>query len=284
VAHTISQKSRINPLTRYVKKRTIRSLWRIIPLLLILALISSCTSIPPTAPVGNYYVTSEIAYLRDTSRYEGHVLGQLYKGDQVEKLESNGSEWWRVRSGRTGQEGWIQENILSLNPVPITYYHIGLDTVPLRECPGEKCPSLQLLYRGDEVQKVEKNDRGWWRVLLIKGRTLGWLPETALKEHVTPTQAKVGVPNYYYVGMIRLNLHQEPLNSSKVITTLEFNDQVFKIAESPLGWVKVRQAKSGAVGWVEARHLEPLPLKFPHRPIRPKKKVHKSPESEPEIM
>jgi uncharacterized protein YgiM (DUF1202 family) len=234
--------------------------------------------------MGNYYVTSEIAYLRDGPRYGGRVLGQLYKGDQVEKLEANGSEWWRVRSGRTGQEGWIQDSKLSLNPVPITYYYVSPDTVALRECPGEECPSLQLLYRGDEVQQVEKNNQGWWRVLALKGRSLGWLPEKALVEHLKLTHPKIAAPNYYYVAVSRLKLHQQPLYSAKVVKTLEFNDQVVKVAETPMGWLKVRQPTSGATGWVEIRHLESLPLKFPHPPKRLKKKGPKGPEAEPEIM
>jgi SH3-like domain-containing protein len=274
----------MSPRARYLYKRTTRFLCRTIPPGLILALIGSCTTIPLTAPIGNYYVTSEIAYLRDTSRYEGSVLGQLYKGDLVEKLEAEGSEWWRVRSGRTGQEGWMQESKLSLNPVPINYYHVSAGTVPLRECPGEECPSLQLLYRGDEVQLVEKNDRGWWRVLAIKGRGLGWLPEKALSEHVNLSQPKTSAPSYYYVAVTRLKLHQQPLYSAKVIKTLEFNDQLLKVAESPLGWLKVRQPSGGAVGWVEIRHLESLPLKFPHRQKKLKKKGPKDSESEPEIM
>jgi len=284
MADPSSQKSRISRLSQYLYRRALRFLYRTIFSVLILVLIGSCISMRPKALTGNYYLTSEIAYLRDGPRYQGRVLGQLYKGDQVEKLESNGSEWWRVRSGRTGQEGWMQAGILSQDPVPITLYYVSPDTVPLRECPGEECPPLQLLYRGDKIQPVEKNDQGWWRVLVIKGRGLGWLPEKDLVEHLDLTQPKIAVPKYYYVAVTRLKLHQQPLNSAKVIKTLEFNSQLLKMAETSLGWLKVRQPSSGAVGWVEIRHLESLPLKFPHRPARPKKKVPTGPELEPEIM
>jgi uncharacterized protein YgiM (DUF1202 family) len=252
--------------------------------LVLVLVVGSCTSFRSPAPVGNYYVTSEIAYLRDGPRYEGRVLGQLYKNDPVEKLEPNGLEWWRVRSGRTGQEGWMLGSLLSLNPVPMNYYYVSPDTVSLRECPGEECPALQLLYRGDEVQQVEKNDRGWRRVLVIKGRSLGWLPEQALVERLTLTQPKIASPNYYYVAVNRLKLRQHPLNSANVIKTLEFNDQLLKVAETTTGWLKVRQTKSGAQGWVENRHLKSLPLKFPLRPKRLQKKVPQRPESDPEIM
>jgi uncharacterized protein YgiM (DUF1202 family) len=270
--------------SKYLERGALWLSHRTILVALMLTLLGSCTPIRPTAPLANYYVTSEIAYLRDGPRYEGRVLGQLYKGDQVEKLESDGSEWWRVCSGRTGQEGWVQASLLSLNPVPISYYYVSPDTVPLRECPGEECPSLQLLYRGDEVQHVEKNKRGWWRVLVTKGRGLGWVPEKALVEHPIPSQPKVTAQNYYYVAVNRLKLYQQPLHLAQVIKTLQVNDQLQKLAESPLGWFKVRQPSSGAVGWVEGRYLESLPLQYPRQPKSPKKKVPQAPLPEPEVM
>jgi uncharacterized protein YgiM (DUF1202 family) len=247
------------------------------------ALTDGCTPLRLAPPQGNYYVTSEIAYLRDAPSYEGRVLGQLYQGDQVEGLESNVSDWWRVRSGRTGQEGWIQQGLLSLNPVPVTSYFVKRD-VRLRECPGEVCPVLQLLYRGDEVQQVQKNDQGWWRVLVIKGRGLGWLPSNALSEQPILGQVAASAQNYYYVAVSRLKLHQQPLSLAEVVKTLEFNDQLVKLAESPLGWFKVRQPASGAVGWVEARFLESQPQRSPRRIKRLRKPLPKAPAVEPEIM
>jgi uncharacterized protein YgiM (DUF1202 family) len=264
--------------------RAVRFLSRTIIPALTCALLWSCTAVRTRPLMGTYYVTSEVAYLRDSPAYESHVLGQLYKGDQVENLESTPSAWWRVRSGRTGQEGWIQESFLSLTPAPITYYYVSREVVPLRECPGEACPSLQLLYQGDEVQQVQKNDQGWCRVLVTKGRGLGWVPEKALAEQQVLNQPGNARQNYYYVAVDRLKLHQQPLTAAKVLKTLEFNNQLVKLAESPSGWFKVRQPSSGAVGWVEARHLESLPQQFPRRTKRHKKQVPQAPVPEPEVM
>lgn len=250
----------------------------------IFALICGCLPISSPAPHGNYYVTSEIAYLRDGPRYNSRVLGQLYKDDMVEKLQSTSAKWWRIRANRTGQVGWMQASILSLNPVKITCYYVTPDTVVLRECPGEECQSLQLLYRGDQVQRVEKNDRGWWRVLVIKGRGLGWLPEKDLVEHPVSPQSKIAKKNYYYVAVTYLKLYQQPMNSAKVIKTLKFNNQLQKLAENPLGWLKVRQPSSSAVGWVKQRYLESLPRRFPRGYQRHKRKLPKGQELEPEIM
>jgi uncharacterized protein YgiM (DUF1202 family) len=280
-ASRLSKKS--NEPTRGAYMETRRFLSWVIIVTLIAAMTDGCTSVRLTPPQGNYYVTSEIAYLRDGPSYEGRVLGQLYRGDQVEGREPNVSDWWRVRSARTGQEGWIQQGLLSLDPVSITYYYVKRD-VHLKECPGEVCPALQLLYRGDEVQQVQKNDQGWWRVLVIKGRGLGWLPSDVLAEQPILEQAATSAQSYYYVAVSRLKLHQQPLSLAEVVKTLEFNDQLVKLAESPLGWFKVRQPASGAVGWVEARYLEAQPQRSPRRFKRLKKPLPKAPAVEPEVM
>ena len=65
-------------------------------------------------------------------------------------------------------------------------------TVHLRECPKDLCPALQLLSRGDQVQKIEQNDQGWWRVLVIESRNLGWLPAKILAENLEEAQARLG--------------------------------------------------------------------------------------------
>ena len=147
----------------------------------IIALVGACIATPPHSPEGDYYLITDMTYMRDAATYDSNVVGQLYKGDQVEKVEVGGSGWWRVRSGRTGQNGWIPSELLSPNPVSVVYFYVT-QTVNLRECPKEFCPSLQMLSRGDKVQRVEQNDQGWWRVLVAQSRNLGWLPARALAE------------------------------------------------------------------------------------------------------
>ncbi|MCX5890811.1 MAG: SH3 domain-containing protein [Deltaproteobacteria bacterium] len=232
---------------------------------------------------------AEMTYLRDAAAYDSNVVGQLYKGDQVEKVELGGSGWWRVRSGRTGQNGWIPSELLSPNPVSVVYFYVT-QTVSLRECPKEFCPSLQRLSRGDKVQKVEQNDQGWWRVLVAQGRNLGWLPATVMAEHLGNPQAKTPEPQYYFVTVRRLTLRREPLVKAEAIKLLQFNDQVEKLDQSPSGWLKVRQPASGAVGWVPERYLGTTPLKSPPRE-KPRKKKSQPPKPgqgetplEPEIM
>ena len=66
------------------------------------------------------------------------------------KLGTGESGWWRVRSSRTGQAGWVPNELLSPKPVPVAYVYVT-QTVHLRERPKDLCPALQLLSRGAQV-------------------------------------------------------------------------------------------------------------------------------------
>lgn len=263
-------------------------------LTLAVALAGACAAPPPHSPEGDYYLITDMTYLRDAATYDSNVVGQLYKADQVERFEVGASGWWRVRSGRTGQTGWVTGDLFSPTPVPVPLFWV-IHTVALRECPKNLCPSLQLLSQGDQVQKVEQNDQGWWRVLVVKSRNLGWLPAGVLAESLEQLQAKAAEKPYLYVAARRLKLHRQPLPEAEVVKQLQFNDQVEKLEENPSGWTKVRQAASGAVGWVQGRYLETLPMRAPRpeksikkkprpQPAKPAKPAETAPQPEPEIM
>ena len=256
---------------------------------LMLAVVGACTTTPPHSPEADYYLITDMTYMRDAATYDSNVVGLLYKGDQVERAEVGESGWWRVRSGRTGQSGWVPAELLSPNPVPVVYFYVT-QTVSLRECPKEFCPSLQMLSRGDKVQRVEQNDQGWWRVLVAQSRNLGWLPAKVVAEHLENPQAKAPEPQYYFVAVRRLTLRREPRVEAEAIKLLQLNDQVEKLDQSPSGWFKVRQPLSGAVGWAPEHYLGTTLLKSP-RFEKPRKKKSQPPKpaegktpAEPEIM
>jgi uncharacterized protein YgiM (DUF1202 family) len=255
---------------------------------LLLALAGACVTPPPHSPQGDYYLTADMTYLRDAAAFDSNVVGQLYKSDQVEKLDAGPAGWWRVRSGRTGQNGWVSADLFSPTPVPVPRFLVTR-TVHLRECPQDLCPSLQLLSRGAPVQKLEQNDQGWWRVLVIESHNLGWLPAKMLAENLD--QGKAPEKSYLYVAVRRLNLFREPQPKAEVVKQLKVNDQVEQLDQSPAGWVKVRQPSSGAVGWVQGRYLEPLPVRYPRLeksrkrgPQPPLQPTEPQPQPEPEIM
>ena len=255
-------------------------------LTLLLGLVYSCAAPQVRPPEVSFYVSPMVTYLLDSPGYESNVLGTLYRGDKVEKLEVGGdTSWWQIKVLRSGQTGWIRKELLSSDPVSSAFYYVNEDTLPLLECPRSDCLPLQLLSRGEQVQKVEAGAQGWWRILVLKSRSIGWVPAAALVEQldeVKPKQAQ-----YYYVAVRNLTLRAQPSNRGNVIRTLQFNDQVQKLGETE-GWLKVRQPASGALGWVRSRDLEKLPLTSP-RGVPPKSepkpfKQKEEPEVEPEFL
>ena len=265
------------------------SCWiRFITLFLLLGVACSCA---PTyvvkAPEGPFYVTQEITYLLDNPGHGGNVLGPLYKGDKVERVDAGESPWWQVKLQRSGQIGWVRQELLSSGPVATGFYYVNEDTLPLLECPGADCLPLHLLYRGEQVRRVEEGGRGWWRVQVIKSHSLGWVPASALTEHIEATLQKQIRKPYYYVAVRQLILRANPSNRGQVIRTLRFNDQVQKIGETK-DWYQVRQPSTGALGWVLSRDLVNLPLILP-RGVPAKKepkpfKPREEPFVEPEFM
>ena len=161
----------------------------------------------------------------------------------------------RLNSSEVGRWDGSERSYSALTRLPRVFYYVNEDTLPLLECPRSDCLPLQLLFRGDQVQRVEEGDQGWWRVLVIKSRSLGWVPASALTEQIEDTQQKQIRKPYYYVAVGKLILRAKPSNRGQVIRTLRFNDQVQKIGETK-DWFQVRQPSTGALGWVISRDLE----------------------------
>jgi hypothetical protein len=257
---------------------------RLITLTLLLGLACSCAQTPVVKPPeGPFFVTPQITYLLESPGYNGNVLGPLYRGDKLEIVEAGESAWWRVELQRRGQTGWVRKELLSPNPVATVFYFVQEETMPLRECPRSDCTPLQILSRGDQVQRVEEGDQGWWRVLVISSRSLGWIPAAALTERREDAQEKQPRKTFCYVAVRKLILRAKASNQAEAVRTLGLNDQVEKIGESE-GWFNVRQPSSGAVGWVISRYLETLPLTSPRGgPAKKKPGPPQPKKAEPEV-
>jgi len=265
------------------------SCWtRFLTLFLLLGAICSCAQ-PQVikAPEGPFFATPEITYLLDSPGLGGKVLGPLYKGDKVEMVDAGESPWWQVKLQRSGQVGWVRQELLSSDPVATPFFYVNEDTLSLLECPRSDCLPLHLLFRGEQVRRVEEGERGWWRVMVVASHSLGWVPASALTEHIEATRQKQIRKPYYYVSVKKLILRAQPSNRGPVIRTLRFNDQVQKIGETK-DWYQVRQPSTGALGWVLSRDLVELPLISPRGvPAKkePKPFKHKEePLVEPEFM
>jgi uncharacterized protein YgiM (DUF1202 family) len=263
-----------------------QTLARLLALALCWGVISSCAEAPVQPQQVTYYVAPSVTYLLEKPVYGSNILGPLYKGDKVEKVGSQ-LDWWKVTMARSGQTGWIHQELLSPKPVTTQFYYVKRDSQPLLECPKSDCLPIQMLFRGAEVRKIAAGPKGWWRVLVPKSHSLGWIPADTLTERLEAARQPAPEKSYYYVAVYKLGLRAIPTEHRKPFRTLKFNDQVAKIAETK-GWLKVRQPASGAVGWVKSNGLSTLPSIYPRGFRRPKKvrpfKPREEPEVEPEFM
>jgi uncharacterized protein YgiM (DUF1202 family) len=230
----------------------------LILILMALTLLSACeTPAPYTGPpVVFYYVSPTMTFLRSCPSYgeECYVVETVYSGDRVELLERTDYGWSRVRLERTGAIGWMPSDLLSLSPLPPTYY-VSMSSVYLRDCADYNCRARELLHRGDRVEKLDQDYRGWWRVVSLRTRNTGWVPAAALSPQPGPP--------YYYVDVSSLALRAGPSTGTRIITTLHLNDRVEMLGLGPTGWAQVRDLRTNIIGWVAARYLETFPVAYP---------------------
>lgn len=249
----------------------------IILLLAVLTLLSACqqpsTGGYPVSPTYNYVVPAT-TYLRDCAGYECGIVTAVYSGDRVVVLDRNEYGWARVQLDRTGAIGWLPGDSLSYSPVPATFY-IAYSTVYMRDCADYNCRAVQLLYRGDQVERLDQDARGWWRVRSFKTGASGWVPATAVSTRPGPP--------YYYVDVSSLALRAGPGTGSRMLTTLGLNDQVEMLGSGAGGWVQVRDLRTNIIGWVAGRYLESFPVSYPKapKPRAPATKGAPEPEEAP---
>lgn len=242
-------------------------------ILLALTLMGACEGpryYPP--PVTYYYVSPSSTYLRECPGYECGIIANVFSGDRVELLDRNDYGWSQVRLSRSGQVGWVPGDLLSLTPMPATYY-VAATTVYLRECADYNCRALELLYRGDRVEKMDQNNLGWWRVASLKSRAQGWIPVSAVSSSPGPP--------FYYVAVSSLALRAGPNIGSRLLMTLGLNNQVEMLGMGPQGWANVRDLRTGTIGWVSSYYLETFPVSQA-RPAPKRKTPTKKGAPEPE--
>jgi uncharacterized protein YgiM (DUF1202 family) len=246
--------------------------------LIALPLLSGCQ--PPATTGGGYpvtptysYVVPTVTYLRNCPGYECGIVSEVYSGDRVVVLDRDASGWVRVQLDRTGGIGWISGDMLSYSPVPASFY-VSWRTVYLRNCADYNCPTVELVHRGDRVDKLEQDSRGWWRVKSFRTGKTGWIPAAALS--IRPG------PPYYYVSVSSLALRSGPGTGNRILTTLGFNQQVEVLGSGPGGWLQVRDSRTNTIGWAYGRYLESFPVSAPRSvPKRHSPPRKSTPEPEP---
>lgn len=291
-----------------------RSIW-----LVVLVLVLSSCALTERLTGGKqgpevYYTIPSVTYIREFPGYASRIVDTVYRGEQVTILSRIEGEWCRVQTPGN-QQGWIQQPLLSPVPLRVETYYVQVAEVPLREEPHKEVISRQILHRGAEVRKLAENEQGWWRVLVVKDKSMGWLPAATVAasppQETLPGAAKARseekaaetasrsrpAPKQFFVAINSLELHLLPLVSSEVVKVLQFNEKVEEVYRSGSKWLKVRYPETGVQGWTLASYLSESAAKAPKpaagkkgrvrlRPgRRDLKKEQMQPEDlEPEIM
>jgi uncharacterized protein YgiM (DUF1202 family) len=255
-------------------------------IILVLSLLV-CSCAKNVKPIEFYYSVPTVSYLRECPAYDCQVVTTIFNADKVKVLEKNDAGWWHVQSALDQKIGWTQRDLLSEIPLITQKYYVAADQLPLRDSPNEDVVSRKLLGYGEAVQKIDEKD-DWWRVLVEKDKSLGWIPAkmasaTRLESLENSAKADAGAletpgsskPAYFFVAAAKLTLYLIPSIPSQVVKVLELNDQVAKISQADSGWVKIRYIQTGAEGWTLARYLKDTPVTQKNQMVIDRKKSPK---------
>ena len=261
-------------------------------LIILILLFNACAT---NNKVDLFYSIPTISYLREGPNYDSPVVTELYNADTVKLLEKYDNGWWQVQSLRNDNIGWTQRDLLSYTPIIAQNYYITVSDLPLRNSPRQDVISRNLLGYGDTVKKIAEKD-GWWRILVEKDKSIGWIPAAMASETppeplegekpriTTSTKTDEGSPasqpapqlSYFFVAGGSLELYIIPFIPSQVVKVLKLNDKVEKISQSGSDWFKIRYLDTGAEGWALARFLKSSPVTDKNQIVTPEKKSPKN--------
>ncbi len=135
-------------------------------------------------------------------------------------------------------------------------YVVEAEAALLRDYPSPDSGILTRLDRSDQVEYLDANASGWWKVRSLRTGVVGWMTSDLLA--AAPPKLPLSSPaktEYYYVNTPSIDLRVIPLHSSATTGTVQLNDRVEKLGFSPAGWTKVRNPRNGHKGWLPTRYL-----------------------------
>jgi uncharacterized protein YgiM (DUF1202 family) len=167
-------------------------------------------------------------------------------------------------------------------------YQVAAESALLRDYPSPDSGIVSTLNHRDQVEYVDSNTQGWWKVRSQRTGATGWMTAdllAAARPAAAPVPAKT---KYSYVNRPCLELKVIPLESSATTGTVKLNDRLEISSVSPKGWTKVRNPRNGNKGWLPSRFLSsqivappgPAPRKHVRRAGSVKKKKRSEPPKE----
>jgi hypothetical protein len=154
-------------------------------------------------------------------------------------------------------------------------YQVAAASALLRDYPSPESSIVATLENLDQVEYIDSNAQGWWKVRSERTGTTGWMTAdllAAARPAAPPTPAKT---KYSYVNRPSLELKVIPLESSASTGNVKFNDRLEILSISPKGWTKVQNPHNGNKGWLPTRYLSAQIVRA-SPPATPRKHVRKA--------
>lgn len=134
-------------------------------------------------------------------------------------------------------------------------YQVAAESALLRDFPSPESGILATLEHFDQVEYLDRNARGRWKVQSERTGKTGWSTEDLLAAARPAAPAAPGRTKYSYVNRPSLELRAIPLQSSASTGTVQLNDTMEILSKSSNGWTKVRALRNGNKGWLPTRFI-----------------------------
>lgn len=201
--------------------------------------------LPASAVTGTAVVTTDVLRIRSGPSTGFSIVGRTYMGETLTVLEGPTNGFYRIR--RTGLEGWVSGEYITVTPDTTTPPTTGTGTATvkenlnLRSGPGTTYTVLRVMPRGATVTVVTDPGTGWVQVT-YQGIT-GWASSQYLT--IGTTTPDPGATRTATVGVDVLNLRSSGNLSASIIGKMLYGETV-QIASSSGDWYKVSyHGKSG---------------------------------------
>ncbi len=156
-------------------------------------------------------------------------------------------------------------------------YAVAGEAALLRDYPSPDSGILTRLQHLDQVEYMESNGYGWWKVRSLRTGVVGWMTADLLSMvSPSPPPSSPTSAEYYYVNTPGISLRSIPLESSAAAGSVQLNDRLEKLGSSPKGWTKVRNLKDGSKGWIPTRYLSSRPISCLPQASTPKKRIKRA--------
>lgn len=140
-------------------------------------------------PAIYYYVAADSLELRDCPSPDCPFRKILFKGDMVQKIDSNGQGWVRVLVEKDASIGWIPadqvtDRAIKAETTPAAkkvYYYAAGPEVALHSLPLFSSKVVKSVHLDEKLEKLAQLGHDWYKVRHPESGAEGWVAARYLK-------------------------------------------------------------------------------------------------------